>query len=60
MLRRDYRELFEKYFDILEETEKEPNLGLELLTPDVRDELLQYPDEELFSNNVMFVLKPRA
>lgn len=58
MLRRDYRTLFAKHFDILEEQEMAPGLGKFLMTPDIRAELSEYPDDELFSNKVMFVLKP--
>ncbi|MDA0239006.1 MAG: class I SAM-dependent methyltransferase [Proteobacteria bacterium] len=58
MLRRDYRALFSKHFDILEEREKQPDLGRNQMTPEIRAELADYPDDELFSNNVMFVLKP--
>lgn len=60
MLRRDYRVMFEKHFEILEEREKQPELGQNLMTPEIRAELADYADDELFSNNVMFVLKPRA
>ena len=37
-----------------------PDLGRELLTPELRQRLADYPDEELFSNQVRFVLRPRA
>jgi SAM-dependent methyltransferase len=59
MLRADYRELFRRDFDILEEVVKRPDLGREFLTPDVAAELVEYPEEELFSNQVLFVLRPR-
>jgi hypothetical protein len=29
------------------------------MTPEIRLELNQYPDEELFSNAVIFLLRPR-
>ncbi|MEX2455324.1 MAG: class I SAM-dependent methyltransferase, partial [Rhodospirillaceae bacterium] len=54
--RRDYRALFAAHFDILEEAEKRPGLGRGFMTPEIRAELADYPDEELFSNAVMFVL----
>jgi hypothetical protein len=54
--RSDYRRLFKSHFEILAEIEKQPGLGREHLTPDIRRELAAYPDEELFSNQVMFVL----
>ncbi len=55
----DYRSLFSMHFDILEETCVRPNLGSQFMTPDIRLELSQYPDEELFSNGVVFLLRPR-
>ena len=58
--RRDYRALFAAHFDILEETEKRPGLGKRFMTPEVRAELAAYPDEELYSNAVMFVLRRKA
>ena len=54
----DYRELFSKNFEILEETFATPGLGSQFMTPEIREELSQYPDEELFSNAVVFVLRP--
>ena len=59
LLRRDYRALFEPHFEILEERVAQPGLGRALMTPEIRAELSAYADEELFSNNVMFVLRPR-
>jgi hypothetical protein len=56
--RADYREIFRTSFEILEERVKTPDLGREYLTPPIAAELSHYPDEELFSNHVMFVLKP--
>lgn len=35
-----------------------PNLGQEFLTGDVARDLAAYPEEELFSNKVLFVLRP--
>jgi hypothetical protein len=58
--RRQFRELFQVEFDILEEKVKDPDLGREFLTKEIRDELLEYPDEELFSNQVLFVLRPKG
>ena len=57
MSRRDYRALFSVRFDILEERVKRPDLGRERMTPELRAELKDWPDEELFSNAVMFVLR---
>ena len=58
--RADYRELFSPSFEIVEEIVKLPDLGRELLTDAVRAELRAWPEEELFSNQVLFVLRPRA
>lgn len=58
--RRDYRELFSRHFEILEETVQEPNLGRHRLTPEIKAELAQWTDEELFSNTVQFALRPKA
>ncbi len=58
--RADYRNLFSSSFEILEERVKNPNLGKEYLSPEVLEELKGYTDEELFSNQVLFVLKPKT
>jgi hypothetical protein len=55
----DFRQKFRMHFDILEERTMLPDLGREFLTDEVRRELASYPDEELFSNNVLFVLRKR-
>jgi hypothetical protein len=60
MTRRDYRNLFSKYFDILADESIVPELGKEFLTDAVRSELNQYDEYELLSNDVLFVLRPRA
>ncbi len=57
--RADYRNLFGSCFHILEERVKEPNLGREFLTPEVLSDLRDYPEDELFSNQVLFVLRPK-
>lgn len=57
--RRDYTRLFGEAFAILEETVAEPGLGSGLLTPALRAELAAYDEEELLSNKVSFVLRPR-
>ena len=59
LTRADYRALFASHFEILEERVKVPDLGREYLTPELRRELSDYPEEELFSNQVLFVLRPR-
>jgi hypothetical protein len=55
----DYRALFSKDFDILEERVKLPLLGHEYLTPQIKEELKNYDVAELFSNQVMFVLRKK-
>ena len=55
----DFRRKFQERFDILEEKTMLPNLGREFLTDEIRRELATYPDEELFSNKVLFVLRKR-
>jgi hypothetical protein len=56
--RAEYRQHFLRYFDILEETVVRPDFGREYMTPELREELKQHSDEELFSNTVIFILKP--
>lgn len=55
-----YRELFGRYFEILEEKVMEPELGRCWLTPEAKAELADWEDEELFSNRVRFVLRSKA
>jgi hypothetical protein len=55
-----YRELFGRYFDILEERVVAPELGRRWLTAEVKAELSQWDEEELFSNKVQFVLRPKT
>ena len=59
MKRSDYRAMFLEDFDILEERVKLPMLGHEYLTPQIREELKDFDDAELFSNQVMFVLRKK-
>jgi hypothetical protein len=56
--RRDYRELFGTHFEILDEQVALPDLGREYLTGAAARELEAVPEEELFSNQVRFVLRP--
>jgi ubiquinone/menaquinone biosynthesis C-methylase UbiE len=59
LTRAEYRQHFRSGgFEILEESCRYPDLGASLLTPAVREELSQWPDEELFSNQTLFVLRP--
>jgi hypothetical protein len=57
--RSDYRTLFYTYFDVLLERVKHPDLGASYLTDSVAGELTAWPKEELFSNQVLFVLKKK-
>ncbi len=57
--RADYRDLFEPHFDIVLERVKDPDLGASYLTDSVASELAGWPREELFSNQVLFVLKKK-
>jgi Methyltransferase domain len=57
--RRDYRELFGRHLEVLDEQVVVPDLGREFLTPEIRAELAAYGEEELFSNKVGFVLRRR-
>lgn len=58
LTRRQYRELFSSEFEILDEEVSLPELGREFLTGDVARELAEWPQEELFSNQVRMVLRP--
>ena len=60
LCRADYRTLFRDKFEIVEERVRRPNLGREYLTPETALELEQWGEEELFSNQVLFVMKPRT
>ncbi len=57
--RADFRDLFRRHFEIQEETVRNTDLGRRFMTPEIRAELGRYPDEELFSNQVLFVLRPK-
>jgi hypothetical protein len=56
--RADYRRLFRTHFEILDQQVTLPDLGREFFTADVAAELEGYPEDELFSNQVRFVLRP--
>jgi hypothetical protein len=60
LTRSDYRELFSRFFEILEEKVMNPELGRRFLTPEVQAELKAYSDDELFSNRVQFALSPKG
>lgn len=54
----DYRALFSTHFEIVEERVTDPELGREYLTPEVAQDLAAWSEAELFSNQVLFVLRP--
>ena len=58
--RHEYRELFARHFNILEESTPLGDLGREFLTDELRQRLRSYSDDELFSNNVSFVLQKKV
>lgn len=57
--RDDYRRLFSEHFVIVAEWTRDPDCGRAFMTDEIRAELAEYSDEELFSNHVAFVLKVR-
>jgi SAM-dependent methyltransferase len=59
LTRANYRQLFSASFEILGEQVKRPDLGRDLLTPEVAAELSGWDEDELFSNQVLFVLRPQ-
>lgn len=59
LTRADYREIFGASFEILEERVAQPDLGREHYDERARAELADWPEEELFSNQTLFVLRPR-
>lgn len=54
-----YREIFRQHFEICQEKVIEHTQGRDFLTPEVRADLAEYTEEELLTNNILFVLKPR-
>lgn len=55
----DYRQLFKQHFEIVKEVVIHPGLGREFLTPEVRAELSDYSEDELLSNKILFLLRPK-
>jgi hypothetical protein len=58
--RAEFRELFAADFEIVDEVVKDPGLGREYLDGSAKAELSGFSDEELFSNQVLFVLRPHG
>jgi len=59
LTRQDYRDLFSSAFTIIDEEVGLPDLGREFLTGAAARDLASWPEEELFSNQVRWVLRPR-
>jgi hypothetical protein len=59
LARADYRALLSPHFSILDEVERLPGLGREFLSPELAAQLDGYGEDELFSNQVLFVMTPR-
>lgn len=59
LTRADYRTAFERRFEIVEERVALPKLGQEHLDERARAALADWPEEELFSNQTLFVLRSR-
>jgi hypothetical protein len=57
--RKDYRELFARHLELVDEQVAAPGLGREFLTSEIRAELAAYGDDELLSNKVGFLLRRR-
>jgi hypothetical protein len=60
MTRSEFRELFTSRFDILREEPIRGDLGRQHLTEERRQKLKAFDEDELFSNNVRFVLRKKA
>ena len=58
--RAGYRELFAREFEILEERVRDPNLGRAYLAGETAEELASWSEDELFSNQTLFILRPRG
>jgi SAM-dependent methyltransferase len=59
LTRAEYRKIFGAHFDILEERVAQPDLGRAYFDTRAQAELADWPEEELFSNQTLFVLRPR-
>lgn len=55
-----YRELFSRFFEIQDERDLEPDLGRRWLTPEIKAELANWSEEDLLSNRIQFVLRPKS
>ncbi len=60
LTRAEYRQLFGDHFDILEERVAQPDLGRAYFDARAQAELADWSDDELFSNQTLFLLRPRT
>jgi SAM-dependent methyltransferase len=58
LTRAEYRRAFGVHFEILAERVTAPDLGRNYFDSRVQAELADWPEEELFSNQTLFVLRP--
>lgn len=56
----EYRMLFSEHFEILEEKITHPDLGRQYLTEEIRRDLRSFADQELFSNQILFTMRPKC
>ena len=54
----DYRKAFEKHFDILDWVNSEKE-GVALLTPEIKEELSEYSEEELLTKGFTIIARPK-
>lgn len=57
--RAGYRELFAEHFEIVEERVTQPDLGRAYFDARAQSALADWSEDELFSNQTLFVLRPR-
>ena len=60
LTRADYRNVFSQSFELIEERVAQPALGREYFDDDAQRDLIGWPDDELFSNQTLFVLRPHT
>ena len=60
LTRAEYRKVFGAHFEIVEERVAQPDLGRAYFDARAQAELAHWPEEELFSNQTLFVLRPRG
>jgi SAM-dependent methyltransferase len=55
----EYEDIFGKHLSVAEKNPIDYGLGRAYLTPEVRDELKDYSEDELLTNNINYVLTPK-